>query len=178
MVTRASNAVVVDPEVDLTLLGPLGCGIQTGSGTVLNRLKPVVGESLVVFGCGAVGLSAIMAAKLTGCSQIIAVDIHASRLALAGELGATHQINGKEQDAVAGDITLNVQNDLMAEGKSLVGVIEGDAVPALFIPLLVQLYKQGKFPIDKLIARYPLADINQAFADSASGKVIKPVVVM
>ncbi|STU74078.1 benzyl alcohol dehydrogenase [Klebsiella pneumoniae subsp. ozaenae] len=47
------------------------------------------------------GLSAIMAAKLTGCSQIIAVDIHASRLALAGELGATHQINGKEQDAVA-----------------------------------------------------------------------------
>ncbi len=151
---------------------------------MLNRLKPVVGESLVVFGCGAVGLSAIMAAKLTGCSQIIAVDIHASRLALAGELGATHQINGKEQDAVAvikqitgkgahyavettgvsaivlqavhavkplgtvaivgftGDITLNVQNDLMAEGKSLVGVIEGDAVPALFIPLLVQLYKQ------------------------------------
>lgn len=220
VVTRASNAVVVDPEVDLTLLGPLGCGIQTGSGTVLNRLKPVVGESLVVFGCGAVGLSAIMAAKLTGCSQIIAVDIHASRLALAGELGATHQINGKEQDAVAvikqitgkgahyavettgvsaivlqavhavkplgtvaivgftGDITLNVQNDLMAEGKSLVGVIEGDAVPALFIPLLVQLYKQGKFPIDKLIARYPLADINQAFADSASGKVIKPMVVM
>lgn len=187
---------------------------------MLNRLKPVVGESLVVFGCGAVGLSAIMAAKLTGCSQIIAVDIHASRLALARELGATHQINGKEQDAVAvikqitgkgahyavettgvsaivlqavhavkplgtvaivgftGDITLNVQNDLMAEGKSLVGVIEGDAVPALFIPLLVQLYKQGKFPIDKLIARYPLADINRAFADSASGKVIKPVVVM
>ncbi len=220
MVTRASNAVVVDPEVDLTLLGPLGCGIQTGSGTVLNRLKPMIGESIVVFGCGAVGLSAIMAAKLTGCSQIIAVDIHASRLALAGELGATHQINGKEQDAVAlikqitgkgahyavettgvsaivlqavhavkplgtvaivgftGDITFNVQNDLMAEGKSLVGVIEGDAVPALFIPLLVQQYKQGKFPIDKLIVRYPLADINQAFADSASGKVIKPVVVM
>ena len=78
-----------------------------------------------------------------------------------------------------GDITLNVQNDLMAEENRWSGVIEGDAVPALFIPLLVQLYKQGKFPIDKLIARYPLADINrQAFADSASGKVIKPVVVM
>ena len=63
--------------------------------------------------------------------------------------------------------------------RALVGFRpEGDAVPALFIPLLIQLYKQGKFPIDKLIARYPLADINQAFADSASGKVIKPVVVM
>ncbi|MCY0448320.1 NAD(P)-dependent alcohol dehydrogenase, partial [Klebsiella pneumoniae] len=47
-----------------------------------------------------------------------------------------------------------------------------------FIPLLVQLYTQGKFPIDQLIARYPLADINHAFADSASGKVINPVVVM
>ncbi len=184
VVTRASNAAVVDPEVDLTLLGPLGCGIQTGSGTVLNRLKPVIGNRLWCLAAAPVGLSAIMAAKLTGCSQIIAVDIHASRLALAGELGATHQINGKEQDAVAlikqltgkgahyavettgvsaivlqavhavkplgtvaivgftGDITFNVQNDLMAEGKSLVGVIEGDAVPALFIPLLVQQYKQ------------------------------------
>ncbi|STU74076.1 benzyl alcohol dehydrogenase [Klebsiella pneumoniae subsp. ozaenae] len=42
----------------------------------------------------------------------------------------------------------------------------------------MQLYKQGKFPIDKLIAHYRWPDINQAFADSASGKVIKPVVVM
>ena len=94
-------------------------------------------------------------------------NVRATQQALYGGLVAT-STNGWP----------NVQNDLMAEGKSLVGVIEGDAVPALFIPLLVQLYKQGKFPIDKLIARYPLADINQAFADSASGKVIKPVVVM
>ncbi|HBR6852121.1 TPA: NAD(P)-dependent alcohol dehydrogenase [Klebsiella aerogenes] len=220
VVTKATNAIVVDRDVELSLLGPLGCGIQTGSGTVLNRLKPVAGESLVVFGCRAVGLSAIMAAKLTGCSQIIAVDIHANRLELARELGATHVINGKQEDSVAvirqltgkgahyaiettgvaaivlqaihaikplgtvavvgftGDITFNVQNDLMAEGKSLIGVIEGDAVPQLFIPQLVQFYKQGKFPIDKLIEFYPLEEINQAFADSASGNVIKPVVLM
>ncbi|HHQ5749796.1 TPA: NAD(P)-dependent alcohol dehydrogenase [Klebsiella pneumoniae] len=178
VVTRASNAVVVDPEVDLTLLGPLGCGIQTGSGTVLNRLKPVVGESLVVFGCGAVGLSAIMAAKLTGCSQIIAVETTGVSAIVLQAVHAVKPLGTVAIVGFTGDITLNVQNDLMAEGKSLVGVIEGDAVPALFIPLLVQLYKQGKFPIDKLIARYPLADINQAFADSASGKVIKPVVVM
>ena len=113
------------------------------------------------------GKGAHYAVETTGVSAIVLQAVHAVKpLGTVAIVGFT------------GDITLNVQNDLMAEGKSLVGVIEGDAVPALFIPLLVQLYKQGKFPIDKLIARYPLADINQAFADSASGKVIKPVVVM
>ncbi|STU72487.1 benzyl alcohol dehydrogenase [Klebsiella pneumoniae subsp. pneumoniae] len=108
------------------------------------------------------GKGAHYAVETTGISAIVLQAVHAVKpLGTVAIVGFT------------GDITLNVQNDLMAEGKSLVGVIEGDAVPALFIPLLVQLYKQGKFPIDKLIARYPLADINQAFADSASGKVIK-----
>ena len=60
-VAQARN-VKVDPEVDIALLGPLGCGIQTGAGTVLNRLKPGFGSSIAVFGCGAVGLSAVMAA--------------------------------------------------------------------------------------------------------------------
>ena len=113
------------------------------------------------------GKGAHYAVGTTGVSAIVLQAVHAVKpLGTVAIVGFT------------GDITFNVQNDLMAEGKSLVGVIEGDAVPALFIPLLVQQYKQGKFPIDKLIVRYPLADINQAFADSASGKVIKPVVVM
>ena len=90
----------VDKDVDLALLGPLGCGIQTGSGTVLNVLKPEFGTFIAIFGCGAVGISAIMAAKLTGCKNIIAVDIHENRLALAKELGATHVINSKEQNVV------------------------------------------------------------------------------
>ncbi len=100
VVTRASNAVVVDPEVDLTLLGPLGCGIQTGSGTVLNRLKPVVGESLVVFGCGAVGLSAIMAAKLTGCSHYRG-GYPCQPPRLGGRTGRHPSDQRQEQDAVA-----------------------------------------------------------------------------
>jgi aryl-alcohol dehydrogenase len=56
-------------------------------------------------------------------------------------------------------------------------VIEGDAVPQSFIPLLVELYEAGRFPFDRLIKRYPFDRINEAFADSAAGLTIKPVVV-
>lgn len=222
VVAKADQVVVVDVanEDELSLLGPLGCGIQTGAGTVMNRLAPKVGESIVVFGAGAVGLSAIMAAKVAGCRHIIAVDVHDHRLALATKLGATAVINGGKEDAVAmvkaitgkgahyavettgvapvvlqavhaikalgtvaivgftGEVTFNIQQDLMGEGKSLVGVIEGDAVPQLLIPKLVALYREGRFPIDELVVFYPLDEINQAFADSASGKVIKPIIRM
>lgn len=94
---KERNLVKVDNDVPLELLGPLGCGIQTGSGTVLNFLKARPGDSILVVGVGAVGLSAIMAAKLAGCTTIVAADIHDNRLALARELGATHTINSKEQ---------------------------------------------------------------------------------
>lgn len=62
---HVNNLVRVDKELDLQLLGPLACGIQTGAGTVFNTLKPGFGESIAIFGCGGVGLSAVMAAKLT-----------------------------------------------------------------------------------------------------------------
>ncbi len=95
-----NNVVKVDPDADLSMLGPLGCGIQTGAGSVLNRLKPPPGSSFVVFGCGGVGLSALMAAKVSSCSIIIAVDIVEKKLELAKELGATHTINALKQNAV------------------------------------------------------------------------------
>lgn len=100
-IAHENNVVKVSKEVDLALLGPLGCGIQTGSGTVLNRLKPSFGESIVVFGAEAVGLSAVMAAKIAGCKHIIAVDVHDNRLELAKDLGATLTLNGKNVDVVA-----------------------------------------------------------------------------
>jgi aryl-alcohol dehydrogenase len=77
----------------VSLLGPLACGISTGAGAVLNALRPHAGSSVVVYGSGAVGLSAIMAARLTGATHIIAVDRLASRLALAAELGATETVD-------------------------------------------------------------------------------------
>lgn len=96
-VVKENNVVKVDKEVPIALLGPLGCGFQTGSGTVLNFLKARPGDSIVVVGVGAVGLSAIMAAKLAGCTTIVAADIHDSRLELARELGATHTLNSKDK---------------------------------------------------------------------------------
>lgn len=88
----ASSLVPVAADAPVAILGPLACGIGTGAGAVLNALRPPVGSSVVVFGAGAVGLSAVMAARLTGATTIVAVDRLASRLRLARELGATETI--------------------------------------------------------------------------------------
>ena len=216
-VAHERNVVKVDKEVDLALLGPLGCGIQTGAGTVLNRIQPKFGTSIAIYGCGAVGLSAVMAAKIAGCKHIIAVDVHDNRLELAKELGATDAFNGKHTDivkeikaiteggthyavettgvppvvrqclqalrplgqaAIVGvtpEMSIDVHNDLMAEGKTMMGVIEGDAVPRVFIPQLVDYYKAGRFPFDKLVKFYDFEQINEAFEDSKKGAAIKPI---
>lgn len=214
------NAVKVPKDVDLALLGPLGCGIQTGAGTVMNKLKPAIGSSIAVFGAGAVGLSAIMAARVVGCTTIIAVDRHANRLTLAKELGATHTINAAEGNAVdairalcggvqysldttavpaviqqavesllplgqcvilgvsspGASITLPISS--LFFGQSVGGAIEGDSVPKLFIPKLIELWRQGRFPFDRLVRFYEFGQINQAMHDSAKGIALKPVLRM
>ncbi|KFH45674.1 Aryl-alcohol dehydrogenase-like protein [Hapsidospora chrysogenum ATCC 11550] len=85
-----SSLVRVPPETELGLLAPLGCGVQTGAGAVLNSLNVREGSSLAVFGVGSVGMSAIMAGKLRGAKTIIAIDVQPARLELAKRLGATH----------------------------------------------------------------------------------------
>jgi len=94
------SVVKISKDVPLEIMGPLGCGIQTGAGAVLNVLKPEAGSSIVIFGTGAVGMSALLAAVIANCTTIIAVDIVPSRLERAKELGATHTINSKDEDAV------------------------------------------------------------------------------
>ncbi|MGE4430317.1 MAG: NAD(P)-dependent alcohol dehydrogenase [Sphingobium sp.] len=89
-IVHERNAVKVDKALPLELLGPLGCGIQTGAGSVLNVLKPRPGSSIAVIGTGAVGISAIMAARIAGAGAIVALDLNADRVRLAQELGATH----------------------------------------------------------------------------------------
>lgn len=95
------NVVKIPDDFPFDLAAPLGCGIQTGAGTVLNALQPRRGESLVVFGAGAVGLVAVMAARIAGCNPLIAVDVLPERLALAAELGATEVLNAASDDVVA-----------------------------------------------------------------------------
>jgi aryl-alcohol dehydrogenase len=219
-VSERSVAKVPD-SAPLDLLGPLGCGLTTGAGAVLNVLRPDAGCSIVIFGTGAVGCSALLAAVVANCTTIVMVDVVQGRLDLALELGATHVINGANEDAVqavkritaggaqfALDTTGNPRvfrqmvdsltvrghgvlvgaaaagtdaaldiGTFLTQSPTISGVIEGDAVPQTFIPLLVELYEAGRFPFDRLVKRYPFEQINQAFADSANGLTIKPVVV-
>lgn len=95
------NVVKVRKDAPLELLGPLACGIQTGAGAALNALKVSSKTDFAVFGAGAVGLSAILAARIAGAPRIVAVDISDERLALAREFGATETFNGASGDAVA-----------------------------------------------------------------------------
>lgn len=96
----ARSAVKVDRDIPLHLLGPLGCGVQTGAGAVLKSLAVESGSSIAIFGAGSVGLSALLAAKLVGCETIIVIDPLASRRALAMELGATVTIDPDAEDPV------------------------------------------------------------------------------
>jgi aryl-alcohol dehydrogenase len=99
------NTIRIDKDVPIELMGPFGCGVQTGAGSILHSLKVPAGSSLLVTGGGTVGLSAVMAAVLQGCSTIIVSEPHPERRALAKELGATHTI-----DPIGGDL-----NELVRE---------------------------------------------------------------
>lgn len=100
-ITNADALVKVPGDAPTELLGPLACGLATGAGAVLNEARPRLGDSVLIVGVGAVGLSAIMAARNSGVTRIIAADVHDNRLELAQELGATHVINSRSKDLVA-----------------------------------------------------------------------------
>lgn len=100
-IVAEDSLVKVDPAFDLTKLGPLGCGIQTGAGTIFNSLDVEAGATVVIAGVGALGLSALMAAKVAGAAAIVAIDRHANRLELATKYGATHVISAAPTELAA-----------------------------------------------------------------------------
>jgi aryl-alcohol dehydrogenase len=99
-VANERNAVKLPDSIPLEVAAPFGCGIQTGAGSVLNVLRPTPGSSIAVFGAGAVGLAAVAAAAIGGCTTIVAVDLVPGRLELARELGATDVIDAGAGDSV------------------------------------------------------------------------------
>jgi len=212
------NVVKVRQDVPLEILGPLGCGIQTGAGAVMNGLRPHAGTSIAIFGTGSVGLSAIMAARVVGCTTIIGVDVKPDRLALAKELGGTHTIHGGEVNAVeeikritrgGADFTLemtasprilrqavdalhvggmcgvigvpskgtevSLEMTALLFGRGARGIRQGESVSDSFIPQLIELYLQGRFPFNRLIEFFSFDQIEQAVKDTESGIAIKPV---
>ena len=214
-----SNAIKVSGEIDPYFLGPFGCGIQTGAGSILNVLDVQAGTSVAVFGLGAVGLSGIMAAKVAGAAVIVAIDRHDEKLNLALEVGATHVINSEKEnvieriheitgrsqgvnyslEATGATAVMRMAVDVLTEtghaaitgvaagktfeldvwtvlrGRTIHGTTLGDAVPAVFLPRLVELYKQGRFPVEKMMTHYAFEDIKTAIQDVEDGKVAKAV---
>ncbi len=208
----------MERDLPLELLAPLGCSVQTGAGAVLNEMALAPGQSIAVFGAGAVGLAAVMAAKLAGAKHIFVVDLHEERLRMAVDLGATQTILAGADTDVVGEIRktcdgvdfsfettsvtkvisesiavlglfgsavlvgggtgkLSVEPYELA-GRKVTFVLEGSAVPRLFVPQLIGFWRAGQFPFDRMIETYGFDAINSAEADSLSGKTIKPVLVM
>lgn len=239
-IVRGVSVVKVDKDVPLDLLCGLGCGMQTGAGTILNVLDPKPGAAVAVFGVGAVGLSGIMAANLTAATKIIAIDILDSKLELARQLGATHTINSTKVDVVseimrltngfgvdgAFDATGNLQviQNMLASGApnskvasvgatthgatieieplkwlhrgvNYVGVHMGASdkskvstsrlyisskitnMCAQFIPLLIEYWRSGRFPVDKLVKTYPYHQMQRVTTDLRAGVCVKAVLL-
>ena len=112
-IANERNVLKVDDDADLSVLAPLGCGIQTGAGGVMRSLGAKPGEVLVVLGAGAVGLSALLGGKIAGCATIIVVEPQEGRRALAMQLGATHVLDGQ------GDVASAVR-EIVPEGADMV----------------------------------------------------------
>jgi aryl-alcohol dehydrogenase len=217
----AKDVVRIRRDAPLELLGPLGCGLQTGAGAVLNVMQPQAGRSIAIYGVGGVGLAGLMAARVAGCDPIIAVDRLPARLALARELGATHTVENRGPDTLAeirritgggthfaletsavpqvfriavdglrglgtcvlvgsarAGTEVSFEMPVLQGGRTVRGVVQGDSRPREFIPRLVDLFMAGQMPLDRLVTRYQLTDINQAAADATSGATIKPVLTM
>lgn len=217
------NVVKVEADdVALDILGPLGCGFQTGAGGVLRSMDCPPGSTLAVFGGGPVGLAAVMAAAIRQCATIILVEPIAARRALALELGATHALDPADGDLAAqirailpagvefafetsgreavieaalasltshgllglvgvpprieSSLSVNIAA-LITYGHRIHGIIEGDSDLDSFIPELIEHYRAGRFPFDRLIARYPLSQINEAIAAQARGDCVKAVLI-
>jgi aryl-alcohol dehydrogenase len=215
------NVLAVPADAPLERLTALTCGIQTGAGAALHAIPVRVGSTLLVFGAGAVGLSAVMIAAAAGAAEIVVVDRVSHRLELARELGATHVIDttavGSElgtairahrpagYDAVidttgvpeliglgvdslatggtcgvittaGGDLVISPRA-LLTRGASIRGIIGGDAPSKQLVPELIALNERGAFPYERLIRHYRFDQLNDAVADSVSGRTIKPVLL-
>lgn len=218
-IAKETTAIKVDDDLPLHLLGTLCCGFITGAGSVLEVMRIRPGQSIAVFGTGSVGFAAIMAARLAGAKDIVAVDIEQKRLDLALELGATHALmsdastaeelrkirpGGFEfsfitaQPAAVFDTAFACLATLgtaayvidpspdwapnwqrvMTRGIKFQGIIGGGTNPRTFIPMLIEYWRRGQFPFDRLITEFPFEDIGEAWEQFHAGTVIKPVLRM
>jgi len=214
-------AIKVRDDAPLETIGFLGCGGMTGIGSVFNTARVKAGASVAIFGCGGVGMSALIAARLVGAGKLIAVDTLDNKLSMAGELGASHTVNATTENAVqrikqltdgGADYTfaavgkadviahafdavrpggtcvviggspqtssLTVNGLALLQEKTIKGCQYGSSRPTIDIPRYIDLFMDGKLPIDRLVTRqYPFREINDALDALEKGEVIKTAIV-
>lgn len=131
------NAIKVEVgALPLEYLGPLGCGIQTGAGTVMRVLDSGPSHSVAVFGGGPVGMSAVLAAAARGCRRIILIEPHEARRALAVELGATDVVDPAAVAEVAAAVRA-------IEPAGIDHVVEATGIPAVIEAAVASTAKLG-----------------------------------
>jgi S-(hydroxymethyl)glutathione dehydrogenase / alcohol dehydrogenase len=214
-VVPEASCVRIRPDAPFEIAALVGCAVMTGIGAVLNRAMVRTGSSVVVFGAGGVGLSALQACKLVNAGVVIAVDPTAERRQLALELGATHVVDPTETDAVEAVRELTAGRganygfeasgargmaaqvwqavgrggtivcigipplgatvelpgaDLVRDEKIVTGSLYGSCRPHLDMPMVLDLYMEGRLDLDRLKgSSYPLRRINEAFGDMLAG---------
>jgi S-(hydroxymethyl)mycothiol dehydrogenase len=221
---HAGQCTKVDPTADPAVVGLLGCGVMAGLGAAMNTGNVGRGDSVAVIGCGGVGDAAIVGARLTGASTIIAIDRDEKKLQWAADLGATHTVNAAKVDTIeavreltggfgadvvidavgrpetwrqafyardlAGtvvlvgvptpDMTLEMPLvDFFSRGGALKSSWYGDCLPERDFPTLVDLYLQGRLPLEKVVTeRIKIDDVEDAFHTMHAGEVLRSVVVL
>lgn len=222
-VVPAASAIKISPEVPFNVAALVGCAIMTGYGAAVNRAQVRPGSSVLVYGAGGVGLSAIMGARISGAEQVIVVDPVEAKRAESMEFGATHTLAPGDDvveqvreltDGFGADYAIDAVGapavtaqafdatvaggtlvcvgvpapdarpsfpgpSLVREEKIVTGSVYGSSRPAIDMPKILDLYRAGALPLDKMIsATYRLDDINEAFDDMAAGKLNRGVLVL
>lgn len=118
-VTVPDTLIKADPSIPLDVAAMFGCAVVTGAGAVFNAARVRPGQNVAVFGLGGVGLNSVMAAKISGASEIIGIDIHDSKFPLAMELGCTRTISALDPKLV------EMVNDLTQGGVDFAFEISG-----------------------------------------------------
>jgi alcohol dehydrogenase len=221
-VVPARCCIAMPDDVPFDVAALVGCAITTGTGAVWRTAEVRPGDRVAVFGCGGVGLSAVLAAVAVGADPIVAVDVAPEKLEAAMRLGATDAVQwsgGPEEtaEAVRAISGSGVDYAIEATGRTeaaraaflstrargaavLIGIPAADAevsLPALSIPrmerrvlgsvygsarperdfpALLELYRRGRLPLDRLVAaRLPLEAVDEAFGlmrDGGTGRVV------
>lgn len=220
VVVDERSCVPLLPDADLEVACLVGCAVTTGIGAVLNKAKVRAGSSVLIFGAGGVGLSALVAARLVGAGTVVVVDPVKSKRELATELGATATLEGTGDDLVAellaacpggadyafeaagltalasagfsalrpggmlvlvgvppdGSLVSFPGPQLVRSERLVTGTFYGSARPPLDMAMIMDLYAQGRLPLDRFVSeRFPLAGVNEAFGAMLEGRVIRAV---